>query len=190
MTYLVRVGLLVSIYLLVLLNVFYPAVRLNFAAANYGAFALAQFIPIRILTTARLGAGWRRWSALVVGTLLLVPAFPLGLGAAGCAVLSLSEDRSFERQQTMPTDFGTVTIYRTNGGATTAFGIVVRQECRVVPGLLVVRQLAHGYPADESHIELQSRGAVHIVFVDNGERPAARNDRIVHLRRFCWGSAV
>jgi hypothetical protein len=189
MTYLLRIALLVSIYLLVLLNVFYPAVRFNYGAANYVAFALAQFIPVTLLTMARLGTGWRRWSTLVVGSLLLFPAVPLGLGAAGCAVLSLPEDPSLERQQTIRTDFGNVTMYRTNGGATTAFGIVVRQECRVVPGLLVVRQLAHVYPADESHADLQPRGAVHIVFVDNGERPAARTDRIVHLRRFCWGRA-
>jgi hypothetical protein len=39
-----------------------------------------------------------------------------------------------------------VRMYRINGGATTAYGIVIRQERSVLPGLLLVRNVDTFYP--------------------------------------------
>jgi hypothetical protein len=36
--------------------------------------------------------------------------------------------------------------YRTNGGAATAFGVDIRQERRLIPGVLLVRRLDYFYP--------------------------------------------
>jgi hypothetical protein len=51
-------------------------------------------------------------------------------------------DRSFARVAAVPTSRGTIVVYRTNGGALTSFGIVVRQQYTVFPGVLVVHNLA------------------------------------------------
>jgi hypothetical protein len=184
------VVVLVAVYVLSWANVVYPFVRLTSQAANYGAFALAQLIPIKVIRLANSWPGWSRWPALMIGVLLLLPAVPLGVGAVGCAALAIPTDASFERRQAVPTSFGTVAVYRTNGGATTAFGIVVRQECHVVPGVVLVRQLADEYPSDNADVEWQASGSVRISFQDGSDRPPLIKVRTLRLRHFCWGGAV
>jgi hypothetical protein len=184
------VGLLMVLFILSWVNVLYPLVRLSFQFANYGAFALAQLIPIKIIRLANSWSGWSRWPALIIGVLLLLPALPLGFGAVGYAALSVPADRSFERRAAVPTRFGMIAVYRTNGGATTAFGIVVRQECTVVPGFAIVRQLAHEYPSTEAHVEWQAPGTVRISFEYGTDQSPLINVRTFRLRRLCWGGAV
>lgn len=184
------VAVLVAVYILSWANVAYPFVRLSYQAANYLAFALAQLIPIKVIRLANSRPGWSRWPVFMIGVLLLLPAVPLGVGAVGCAALAIPTDESFERRQAVPTSFGTIAVYRTNGGPTTAFGIVVRQECRVMPGVVLVRQLAHEYPSDKADVEWQASGSVRISFQDGGDPVPLINVRTVRLRYFCWGGAV
>ena len=74
----------------------------------------------------------------------------------------LPDDPSFERIHASDTPRGQVAVYRTNGGATTAFGIVVRQECAVIPRVLAV---------------------THVVARDDGKY--AREPQIEDLARIC-----
>jgi len=39
-----------------------------------------------------------------------------------------------------------IRLYRTNGGATTDFGVVIRKEKNLFPGLLLVRRVDDFYP--------------------------------------------
>ena len=137
------IALLAVVHVLGCLNLFYPVVRLSFQFTNYFVFALLQLVPLKIVHMASTRSGWSRWPVLVMGALLVMLAIPLGVGAVGCAALAVPADYSFERRQSVPTDVGAIAVYRTNGGATTAFGIVVRQECRVLPGVVLVRQFAN-----------------------------------------------
>lgn len=63
------VGLLVLVYLLSLANVVYPFLRLSSQVANYGAFALAQLIPIKIVRLANSWSAGSRWPVLIIGVL-------------------------------------------------------------------------------------------------------------------------
>jgi hypothetical protein len=65
---------------------------------------------------------------------------------------------------TLPTQRGSVVVYRTDGGATT-FGIVVRQQCTSVPGVLVVRELENRYPAREARVEQLDSALVRIMIL-------------------------
>ena len=55
-------------------------------------------------------------------------------------------DNGFERIHQIQND---ISVYRTNGGATTAYGIVVRQERLLLPGLLMVKVLFKQYELDD-----------------------------------------
>ena len=45
-----------------------------------------------------------------------------------------------------------IRFYRTNGGATTDFGVVIRQERSLFPGVLLVRRLDDFYPCYSLHV--------------------------------------
>jgi len=184
------VGDLTVVYLLICFNLVCPVVRLSFQFANYAAFAFAQLIPFRIIHLAGMRSGWHRWRALVIGVLLAPLALSMGCGAAACAALAVPADPSFERRQSVPTDYGVVAVYRTNGGAMTSFGIVVRQECRVLPGLWLVRPIANEYPADEAIVDWQKPGSVRISFKDNREKQPVTHAITFRLRHFCWGNII
>jgi hypothetical protein len=51
----------------------------------------------------------------------------------------------------------------------TSFGIVVRHECTVLPGVLIVRNVASAYPAAEASIELVSSHQARIAFFPRGQ---------------------
>jgi hypothetical protein len=63
------------------------------------------------------------------------------------------KDASFELLAAVPVEGGRVAIYRTNCGATCAFGIAVRQERRLFWRLLLVRHLGGFYRAEEARYE-------------------------------------
>jgi hypothetical protein len=83
---------------------------------------------------------------------------------------------------TLPTPRGSVVVYRTDGGATTSFGIVVRLQCTLIPGVLVVRELENRYPALEGRVEQLDSAKVRIIipsYRDDGTPPPV--DRTVDL---------
>jgi hypothetical protein len=102
------------------------------------------------------------WWARVLWCIVLVPlAASAGL-LGSCAALHSTSivadglDASFEQLEVVPLPAGQLAIYRTNGGATTSFGISVRQECRILPGVLRVRNVWGAYPAYEVRTQVLS----------------------------------
>jgi hypothetical protein len=178
-------GLLAGLYIAVLVNLNWPGVRFTTGSRNYAVFMAAQFIPLAILLTGTWQIGWRRSAAFGIGFLLLVPACPLGLGAAACVAFSIPDDASM-RLHVVANEAGRVAVYRTNGGALDADGIEVSQECDIVPGLIVVRRLANAYPAFDAFVEMHTSGVVTIVIPPSEERLEELRQQ-VRLRRFCWG---
>lgn len=62
------------------------------------------------------------------------------------------EDYSFKQVHTVELPHSRVRVYRTNGGATTSFGIVVRQERPLIPGLVVTKNVYAAYPAYDAEV--------------------------------------
>lgn len=91
------------------------------------------------------------WSskAVAVGAILplLLYSFVVVLGSAmtGFAYKD-GHNLSFDQFAETYWKGSFIRLYRTNGGATTAFGVVIRQERTVLPGLLHVRPLDDIYP--------------------------------------------
>jgi hypothetical protein len=132
------------------------ALRFTVPILNVLVFLLAQVIPFRLLAIAGRWSGRRRQYAMVIVVPLLLIALPSACGASACIVLggaSFADDASFERRREVPVSTGKVVVYRTNGGATTNFGIVVRQECVVIPHVLfIAHNLIGQYPAWDAHV--------------------------------------
>jgi hypothetical protein len=63
------------------------------------------------------------------------------------------KDTSFEFLAALPVEGGRVGIYRTNCGATCAFGIAVRHERQLFWRILLVRHLGGFYRAEEARYE-------------------------------------
>ena len=167
--------LLAGLYAAVMDNWQHPYVRLTVPSLNYLAFGLAQWIPlvIAVLLVLLCRRWWRR---LAVGTLCLpVVAIALLLGsvASSCSVeYRRGTDFSFERLRAVQTRFGQVVVYRTDGGATTSTGIVVRQECPLIKGVIRVRDIGVDAPAWDVDLDvLDDRVRASFPIYDNGRPP-------------------
>jgi hypothetical protein len=95
----------------------------------------------------RIGRWWSKAIALtaVVPLLLYSAVFLLVLAMTGLAHKN-GRDLSFDRFAETHWKESDVRLYRTDGGATTDFGVVIRQERSLFPGVLLVRRLDDFYP--------------------------------------------
>jgi len=146
----------VVIHALLLLNWRYGSLRFTAPALNYAA------LIVGLLCSWALVVVVLRLPVRSVGKLLIAP-LP-SVWAAGCSLFALfttlglfslvidGVDGSFEPIGVH--DFGgqRLVAYRTNGGATTSFGIVVRQELPIIPGVMLARSVYTVYPGHDVSI--------------------------------------
>jgi hypothetical protein len=127
----------------------HPILRLEWPVANeLLGFACALCLPW--LTAAAILRIGRWWST----TIALIAVIPLLLYSAVVLLSSLmtgvpdksGRDPSFDRFAETHWKGSEVRFYRTNGGATADFGVVIRQERRLIPGVVLVRHLDGFYP--------------------------------------------
>jgi hypothetical protein len=155
----ITIGALAGAWGLGMLNFWNPVIRFASPLANTLAFGALQVIPLALLIFAITRGPW--WARLLWSLVLLPIAGLTGLLGCFAAIESASiarsgVDTSFERMELVPLTVGYLASYRTNGGAMTSFGVIVRQECRILPGVLRVRRVWGVYPAFEVHTELLS----------------------------------
>lgn len=150
--------LLLGTTLLAVLNWKFPFLRFTNHWANDGFAVLFSILPLLLLggLIMRSLKGFNRWvSALLTGVLLLlaVPCMLLltykvtilafdFIGLMSLPPHANDQDGSFEKMAQVDEHLA---VYRTNGGATTAYGIVVRQERPLLPGVLLVKDVFSQY---------------------------------------------
>lgn len=135
----------------------HPTLRFSWAPLNYVAFiAMCGTVPAVIL---RLGTclrwKWARWSLLALGSVVAIPASLMMLVTFLFLLVPTivrGSDPSFEPVAELSATWKDYRLYRTNGGATTAFGLVLRREVTVLPGLRVVSHIYDAYPAAEGRL--------------------------------------
>jgi hypothetical protein len=183
---------LAALYALGMLNYWVPTLRFTAPLANALIFSALQLIPFILLVFA-LAAG--PWWARILWCILFVPlaAFAGIVGACGAlqstAIVADGVDASFERLDVVPLPTGHLAIYRTNGGATTSFGISVRQECRLLPGLLRVRHIWGAYPAYEVRTQILAPDRIQFSSPAYGDRRPGEIVEEVDLKPM-WCSAA
>jgi hypothetical protein len=127
----------------------HPIIRLEWPVANeLLGFALGLSLPwLTAAAIFRIGRWWSKTIALiaVIPLLLYSAVFLLGSAMTGFAYKK-GRDLSFDRFAETHWKGSEVRFYRTDGGATTDFGVVIRQERSLIPGVVLVRRLDDFYP--------------------------------------------
>src|ERR671921_1988970 len=155
------------------LNILHPTLRLSVGTLNLVVGTALFLTPwLLLMWCLRAESGWRRW---VLGALLTVFGI-VGLLPATCAgmesVIATFEGRhDFELLYRTRVGGRNLGVYRTNCGATCSFGIDVRQELQLFPGILLVHPEWGWYPADTAQVTLGPRpSTARVVLPPYGER--------------------
>jgi len=159
-------GVLLASWVLMVWNDWNAALRWNSPTLNAASLLIAYLFPWLSLGLVL----WRSRGRLRI-TAVVVLAVPLlyTLIFGPLVFLHLvsvqadgDKDSSFEFLAAVPVEGGRVAIYRTNCGATCAFGIAVRQERRLFWRLVLVRHLGGFYRADDARYEALSPRRVRV----------------------------
>jgi len=168
--------------LLGLLMMGVPVVRFTSQAANLAfgcaVFTLPVFAPILVL---RLDAERLPRILVALGLTPLVGfSLLLALLTGSCLqdTRAAGVDTSFEPIAVLSLSGSHLAAYHTNGGATTDFGIVVRHEMRLLPGVLLVRNVFDEYHVADATLRLLGPRRVEI--------RTAGGATVVQLRRFVY----
>lgn len=172
-------------YVIVLLNWKFPVLRCEPRWLNPPALLASFTLPwIALLFGWRAVRGWAQRLA-IVATLspLLLSSVIFGAFVFSEASTAIRErnDDAYERIAETRVRFGTLALYRTSGGATTPFWIEVRHELRLVPGLVLVRELPGFRPAYEAKIVAVSGSRVKVIASESS--PPSRE---YELKRFVY----
>ena len=138
----------------------HPFLRFDLPLVNdVVGFALGLYLPwMTAVALFRSGVRWRRAIALIVVAPLLLFSAAWMFGGT-LAVLAFFNGRSLTLHQFAVHAWkgSEICLYRTDGGATTDYGVVLRQERTVLPGLRLVRRIDDFYPCYS--LEVASTGS-------------------------------
>jgi hypothetical protein len=129
-----------------------PVIRFSSTIANdVLGFTLAIGLPwLAVISLLRAGR-WAKAFAVAAGVPLLLYS---GVVFLGIFTMSGSFDRFAERAW----KGSRVVLYLTNGGATTDFGVVIRQERVMLAGILLVRRIEDFYPCQSLEVKSTDEG--------------------------------
>lgn len=161
-------GITVLIVTIVTLNVIDTPVELRFKQAEYNylfAMALGILLPLSLLATSVLyKERLNLWVIVPACSLLIIPCGLVAFFAydSFVTVRDSGVDGSFEKIGELAADDTHYRLYRTNGGATTAFGLVLRKENELLAGVKSVEVLFSQYRAVDGTLSLVSEDTIEL----------------------------
>lgn len=131
--------------------------RLDSPVANYWAVAvLAALTPMLALEAARLiPKKWLRRTAFFGAALLVIPCLLISICAMLEAPRPSEPDMSYELLSEVRADRLAYRLYRTNCGATCAYGLELREELDLPFGVKLVSPKWSLYRASEGAVKLE-----------------------------------
>jgi hypothetical protein len=159
---------------LALVNWQHPLLRLSMDYVNVVAFWLLLLLPWgAVVATIVWLDGWRRWVMSVVAVACIVvgavPLFGTSIELLTRPIGSSDGIYTPLRHLALPQG-GRLTVYETDCGAPCDFGVVVRQERAILPGVLLVRDIFSVYPAEDAEVDITAPDRVRV----NGHEVAIR----------------
>lgn len=141
--------------------------------------ALLLPLPVFVLICVFWRGVLRGAGAIVTG-LLVPPSLLLALLIfyLGSYALRAEADGSFERLRQVQAGRYVLAVYRTNGGATTSYGIVVRQELPLIVGLRLVRTIFMQDHASDAALTVNENGVVYIKLNESVDVPEPKPLRL------------
>ena len=171
-------------------NWFRPVLRLTSPLANRIALLTLLLIPwFGVWLVWPHVVGWRR-APFVTAVLPLLGFGALSAGLVGIfdlpyAVLSPSQ-LGFDPVKRLEFPGSTAVLYLTDCGATCSWGLELRHELQIFPGLLLVRDVAGWYPAHRAVLRRVGPWEIDVVIAPYANRePRAREER-VRLKPFVY----
>lgn len=130
--------------------------RTSSPALNHWVTAAASFmVPVLAFLGSRALQGVARsalaWSSIL---LLALPSLLIGACSVVTAPAFFSVDKEFERISEQESGLVAYRLYRTNCGATCSFGLVLRKEIDVGPGLTLVTPIWSANRASDGSVSL------------------------------------
>jgi len=181
---------LLAVYLFGIANWLLPAIRTSSALLNH-VFMLLIFLLPSALSVLSFFVTKR----IIFRFLLAFALIPLALSSFLIGAISLfplidimtkGYDPSFEHLRSTQLTCSQVSIYRTNGGATTSFGIIARQEKRLIPGLLLVRNIYSVYPGDDAKIIKLDNDTIKIISPPYGDKRPMTDEVIIKVKYYVY----
>jgi len=157
--------LLVVIHVLGYANWVYGPLRFTSPLANHLLMFLVFGLPLVLLV---LVCGIRRLAVRLGACVILLPWV---LWCSLCQMVTTlstrdiirnGADSSFEYLRSTSLGRSRVSVYRTNGGATTDWGVTYRHELTFFPGIQIVRELEGFYHCYDGSAERAGDLAVHV----------------------------
>lgn len=133
--------------------------RFNYLFVIILCFLLPSTISFSAMTFKSEG---KKFIGMTLSFFLVFPCFLVFLFAFS-TLKNLNEidiDSSFEFKREVRVKDAVYRLYRTNGGATTAFGLVLREEKNFIKGIKTVKVLFNKYRASESTLTVLGDHAI------------------------------
>jgi hypothetical protein len=172
------------------LNWQHAVLRLTSVPGNRLALMLALLIPW--LGAWAVWPDVRGWRRVAFGLALLLP---LGFATATASIVGMfglptalfdPSHVGFDPVQRVTFPGSAAVLYLTNCGAPCSFGLVLRHERSVVPGLLLVRDLADWYPADSAVIQRRGQWDLKITVAPYGTRELRQREEHVVIKPWVY----
>lgn len=148
------------IVIISVLNIFDLPIEFRFEdpAYNYSfVMSLCVALPLSIFLTAfTLNKRANTILAVAASILLSGPSFVVYFFASSDyeSIREHGIDQSFEKINEVMVNDARYRLYRTNGGATTSFGLVLRRETELIKGVNMVRIMFSKYDASEGVLRI------------------------------------
>lgn len=126
--------LLIILFIIAIINFIQPVIRFDSLLLNNVCMIFVLLIPTVLMIK---GLIFRSLVAKILNTLIWVIPCILGILLIPFIIAPIG----FEQIKSLSLDNSDIVAYRTNGGATTSFGILVRQEKNIVPGIKLVKNV-------------------------------------------------
>ncbi|PHS20497.1 MAG: hypothetical protein COA86_00685 [Kangiella sp.] len=167
----------------IVLNTTKLSIELQFEnpSSNYlFVMMLCILLPLSILLWGILAKTKNRKIAGIILSVLI--AFPSGIiyffvSSNYENVLSTGIDSSFEKIDEVTVGDSWYKLYRTNGGATTAYGLVLRKENKLFLGIKTVENIYSKYKAYESTLKVLSQNELLMII-----KPYSKRDKFERVR--------
>jgi len=154
---------------------FHWEIRFVDTAKNYlFVMVLSILLPISILTwSLNRASKLKKVNGIIISLILVIPCYFVATVASSNFedIKNNGVDYSFEKINKLQINDNNYVLYRTNGGATTSFGLVLRFEKPFIKGLKFVKVIYSKDKASESTLEFEAdnRITMHIQPYNKGD---------------------
>lgn len=149
------------------LNIIDLPIKLRFEEAKYNYLfvsILSIALPLSIFLSSFTLKKWARIMTIIISIVVAFPSMIVFFFASeSFSDISVEGvDTSFDKISEVESNGSTYRLYRTNGGATTSFGLVLRKEAKLTSNIKTVKVIFSKYQAREGTLMLINKNSLEL----------------------------